>query len=182
MWFLLRRRVVWMALAGVLVAGEARAERAWIRGEVRLNLRAEPETHYRILDVVKTGDRVEVLERRGDWVKLREPDGNEGWIRAGYLQSEPPPSVLVTRLETELSTLGDRMVRAQAELASLRSAKQALDGRQDEIEQLRLENRALGAAERWSEWITGAAILAAGMLIGGALQRSGNRRAGRIRL
>ena len=171
-----------LATLALLAAGAAQAERAWVRGEVRLNLRAGPEPRYRIIDVVKTGDEVEVLERGEEWVKLRDPKGNEGWIRSGYLQPEAPASVQVTRLASELSTLRERVVSAQQELASLRNAQQELDASRGELEKLRLKNRELRAGQRWPEWVAGASLLAAGMLIGTALHRSPTRRAGRIRI
>ena len=56
---------------GLLGSQASAAERAWIKGEVRLNLRSGPGTSYRILDGVKTGDVLTVLNRQESWTEVR---------------------------------------------------------------------------------------------------------------
>jgi uncharacterized protein YraI len=48
----------WIGLA----AQTAHAAAAWVKGEVRLNVRTGPSNEYRILGELHTGDKVEVLE------------------------------------------------------------------------------------------------------------------------
>ena len=58
------------------------------------------------------------------------------------------------------------------------------DGEQQaEISHITRENMELKAGARWPEWIVGASVLAAGMLIGDVLHRNSTRRPpSRIRL
>ena len=84
-------------------------ERAWVRGEIRLNLRSGAGTQFRILGGVATGDGLSVLTRGNGWTKVRMTDGTEGWIPKGYLESEPPPTIRLAQLEIEVSTLRDRL-------------------------------------------------------------------------
>jgi N-acetylmuramoyl-L-alanine amidase len=44
------------------------------------NFRAQPGRRGRILAVLKRGTRVEVLEEKDDWFRVRLEDGREGWI------------------------------------------------------------------------------------------------------
>ncbi len=94
-----------IVLAGWLVAAGASAELAWVKGEVRLNLRAGPGTNYKILMGIKTGDALDVLERTTKWTKVRTANDETGWIPAGYLDKEPPPRVRLEQLETETQRL-----------------------------------------------------------------------------
>jgi hypothetical protein len=56
-------------------------------------------------------------------------------------------------------------------------------GQRSEIDRLEVENAELRANRRWPEWITGASVLAAGMLLGAILHRNATRRpTSRIRL
>ena len=87
--------VLAVLLAGPMWTATATAENAWVRGGIRLNLRTEPGTKFRILGVITTGEGVEVLERIEDWTRIRLPDGKEGWIPDGYLQSEPTPALRI---------------------------------------------------------------------------------------
>lgn len=172
----------------LLVAGTAQAERAWVRGEVRLNVRTGPGTQYRILDVVSTGDEVQVLRRGEDWTQIRlQGEGKEGWIPGGYLQAEPPPAIRVTELQSELEQVRGELESATDELSRLRESNATLasrDGEQRaEIDRLTQENVELRAGARVPELVAGASILAMGMIVGAFLYRSSTRsRPSRIRL
>lgn len=186
-----RHLVIAVLLATLALSGLASAEQAWVRGEIRLNVRTGPGTQYRIVGVTKTGDGVEITSRGDNWtqIRTRTEDGKsiEGWIPEGYLRPKPPPTIRlgqaearVGQLEAELSTL-----RGQSE--TLRSQNEVMTGRdgeqQSQIKELTLENMELNAGARYPEWITGASIFAAGMILGAMLHRSQSRRQpSRIRL
>jgi SH3 domain protein len=182
-------------LAGALVAaallalpGTALAQRAWVKGEVKLNLRTGPGTQFRIVGTVETGDEVRVIERGDDWTHVRtNGEDKDGWIPGGYLQDEPPPAVRLSQLETELERLRKEFGDTSSEAEKLREANATLasrDGEQrQEIDKLTQENLEMRAGARVPELITGASILAMGMIVGALLHRSATRsRPTRIRL
>ncbi len=182
----LRALVLAIALAA-LWANAAGAEYAWVRGEVRLNLRTGPGTQFRIVGVMKTGDAVTILKRAESWTQVRLGDGKEGWIPVGYLQAEPPPTVRLEQIQDELTSLQAKLEAALAESSKLKTRSDELesrdDGQQSEISRLDRENTKLKAQKRWPEWITGASVLAAGMLLGAILHRNSTRRpSSRVRL
>ena len=79
----------------------------------------------------------------------------------------------VESLREEVSTLRGERERLETSEASERGRAQALEA----------ENLNLKAGARWPEWITGAGILASGMLVGSILQTWASRRPrSRIRL
>jgi SH3 domain protein len=173
------------------VAAAAAAETAWVRGEVRLNLRTGPGTQYRILGVVTTGDEVKIIDRANDWTKVewKKPEGDveQGWIPEGYLRPEPPPTIRLERAESRVGTLEEELANLSRETEKLRADNEILtsqDGeQQSEIQQLTMENMELRAGARYPEWITGASIFAAGMVLGAWLHRnSARRQPTRIRL
>jgi hypothetical protein len=166
----------------------AAAEQAWVRGEIKLNVRSGPGTQFRILGGIATGDGLTVLDRGDGWTKVRMQDGNAGWIPVGYLKPEPPPTVRLGQLEGEVVTLRDQLDSITEERGSLRTANATLsesDGAQRaEIERLILDNTKLRAGARYPELIAGACILAAGMIIGAMLHKSttNKRPTSRIRM
>jgi len=177
--------------AGLLVtalgAGAASAEDAWVRGEVRLNLRTGASPTHRIVGGVKTGDQVRILKRGENWTRVRMQDGKEGWIPAGYLDPEPPPGIKLGLLEAEAGDLRARVDALSRENAELARGSQESGARESErtaeIARLSQENTRLKAGARWPEWITGAVILSVGMAFGAVWSRmSGRRSARRIRL
>lgn len=175
-------------LLSLLLAGSGQAaESAWIRGGVRLNLRTEPGTQYRIIAGVETGDAVTVLGRTEGWTHVRLADGKQGWIPEGYLDTEPPPLVQLEKLTDEVTGLRAQLEASNARTAELETANETLasrdGGQREEIDRLKVENTELRASKRWPEWITGASVLAVGMLLGAILHRNATRRpSSRIRL
>jgi len=187
------RALTLTAAVGLLLgaAASARAETAWVRGEVRLNVRTGPGTQYRIISVVTTGNEVQVLDHGEDWTKIQvtEEDGEvkQGWIPEGYLRPDPPPTVRLVRAESRVGTLEQELASISEETEKLRADNQTLtaqDGeQQSQIQQLTMENMELRAGARYPEWITGASIFAAGMVLGAWLHRnSARRQPTRIRL
>ena len=188
----MRRSHPWVAGAVVAAAlgwaPGAGAEQAWVKDELRLNLRSGPGVQYRIKGVVATGDEVTVLRpARDGWTKVRAKELGEGWIPEGFLQAQPTAGLRLEKSETETAEfrsqftgLTDRVQELEARNAELSSADA---GQRTEIETLTRENLELKAGARWPEWIAGAGILTAGMVMGAALHSlNGRRSRPRIRL
>jgi hypothetical protein len=187
------------ALAGAVItfwlvtigASEVSAEAAWVRSEIRLNIRTGPGTQYRIVGVAKTGDGVEIVERGKSWIHIRTRDekgeAKEGWIPEGYLNPQPPPTIRLERAEARVVELEEQLGSLGGETDKLRKNNQLLttqdSDQQSQIKQLSMENMELRAGARYPEWITGACIVAAGMLLGAMLHRNSVRhKPTRIRL
>lgn len=161
-------------------------EKAWIRGDLKLNFRAAPNAQATPLGILETGDAVAILERRAGWVRVQDDDDNIGWIPESYLDPEGPPTERLRELAGELVGVREELAAAHREIAALEESRQALETRDAEREllfqQLDEENRVLRAGERWPFLIMGAAILGAGF-IGGLLIRgsAARRSSSRIR-
>ena len=174
------------AAALLALPGAAAAEQAWVKDEVRLNLRIGPDTKYRILGGLKTGDTVEILARGDGWTQVRF-GGREGWIPAGFLQAEAPAGVQLERHLAETAQLRERFATLSTEVEELRSRNVELgsveETQSEEIDRLTRENVELRAGARWPHWIAGASIFLAGSLIGIIVHWSTSRRTvRRIRL
>lgn len=51
-----------------------------------LNLRASNSTNSKVLAAYGYGTKVSVTEQRGDWYKVKAPDGKEGWMYGDWLK------------------------------------------------------------------------------------------------
>lgn len=56
-----------------------------------LNMRTEPSASAAAAGTYRNGSRVTGLERRGDWVRVRTSDRQEGWMHGGHLSADGPP-------------------------------------------------------------------------------------------
>jgi len=51
-----------------------------------LRVRSGPSLSATEITKVDVGDKFELLEEKTDWVKIRLPDGNDGWVSANYVE------------------------------------------------------------------------------------------------
>jgi TonB family protein len=56
----------------------------------RLNVREQPATGAAAVARVKKGERLAVLGRDGDWVRVKLADGATGWVHGKYVRSDEP--------------------------------------------------------------------------------------------
>jgi len=99
----------------------------------------------------------------------------------------PPAATRVPRMEHETRELRGTVESLREEVATLRSERGRLENSEsterNRAQELEAENLKLKAGARWPEWITGAGILVAGMLVGSIVQTWASRRPrSRIRL
>ncbi|HJO22088.1 MAG: TIGR04211 family SH3 domain-containing protein [Myxococcota bacterium] len=184
------RRPVWLIAIALGIGGlpgTGTAERAWVKDEVRLNIRAGPGVEFKIHRAVKTGDSFEVLSRTEGWTEVRGRDALQGWIPAGYLQAEAPARIRLERHEADTAKLRSDHSRVSTEVETLRTENRELSqtstALQSRLETIEKENTELRAGARWPEWITGASILVVGGLLGIIVHATTTRRqTRRIRL
>lgn len=159
-------------------------ERAWVRGEVRINFRASASANSTPLGVLKTGDPVVVLERRGDWTRI-EVGETAGWIPSSYLDAVPPPTEQLAMLEAQVAELQGQLDTAKREAAADKERLEqlaAIDAeRETAMRRMSEENRDLRAGERWPYLVTGAGILGIGLAVGLLLRGGTRRSSSRIR-
>ena len=172
-----------------LAALAASAETGWVKDELRLNLRTGPGAEYRIKGYIKTGDSVTVLSHREGWVQVRTSSSElgDGWVEDGFLADEPPAAMRLAKTQAETAefrgqfgSLTERVKQLEAENNQF---KEEDTKQKEELESLTHDNMELRAGARWPEWITGALVLAVGMLTGAIVQSANSRRSRpRIRL
>ena len=65
---------------------------AFVRSNVvvsdKLNLRGGPSLSYRDVGALRKGDRVAVVETKGEWLRIVAPTGVELWVSSRYVASE----------------------------------------------------------------------------------------------
>ena len=92
----------------------------------------------------------------------------------------PPPELRLEEAEDKAASLLARLETSEAKIATLTARNNELAERDDtqrnDVERLIREASELRANKRWPEWVTGASVLAAGMVLGAFLHRSSSRR------
>lgn len=78
---------LWPALATAEQVGNLNA-----KGDNYLSLRARPSTKGKEISQMGAGTALTILERDGDWRKVRTSDGREGWAHSKYIVADPKPN------------------------------------------------------------------------------------------
>lgn len=191
----------------LLLPLQAWAESVYVRDMLRVGVRSEPDSSESPLAIVTTGSKLEVLDRRDGYVKIRTDDGVEGWVNDAYTSPEVPARIRLKEVEARNEDLEERLAKARREarqeIQELRATTAAtveendqLTARLEALEKdnasLRLRLRELNPAaepedasgagfmeRRWLIYAGGVlALLLAGFLWGARWQRG--RVAGRL--
>ncbi|MEH6368496.1 MULTISPECIES: TIGR04211 family SH3 domain-containing protein [Pseudomonas] len=100
-------------LGGLLMGGtQAQAEESndnarWVSDSLSTYVRSGPTDGYRIVGTLTSGERVELLNTKGDYSQVRGQSGSTVWIPSRDLQDVPGQAERLPMLEqkvTELST------------------------------------------------------------------------------
>jgi hypothetical protein len=83
-----------------------------------VSLSANPDGSGERVASLKSGDRVELIERSGEQVHVRLADGREGWLRAIYLSGDAPLRPRLAQSEAEVERLKAEVSRLQGQLAA----------------------------------------------------------------
>ncbi len=130
-------------LRGLLLAGLlllpflALAETMYISDNLRVGVRPEPDSRQPPVNVVTTGQRLEVLERRDGFLRIRTAEGVEGWIKEVYAVAEQPAAQRLRALE---KTHAELVAEKEKLDAALRDAVATNDAYAAEIKRLKEEN------------------------------------------
>lgn len=104
------------------VAPLAGAESLYVIEHLVVGVNSAPDDAGERIASVRSGERVEVLERFGDEVRVKLESGPEGWMKASYLSAEVPLAVRLAERTRELETARSSLGRVQRELAAAQAA------------------------------------------------------------
>jgi hypothetical protein len=110
-------------LAALLVAGLAlpalvRAEPLYVVEQLVVNVNSAPDASGERVATLKSGDRVEELERAGEEVHVRLASGRDGWVRASYLSATEPLRVRLSQREADVARLNEEVSALKAQLGA----------------------------------------------------------------
>lgn len=100
----------------------AQAETVYVAERIRIGLRADMAETSPVVKTAETGAPLEVVERLEKLVRVRDPQGTEGWIEARYLTPDPPARSQLAKLQEDLAKSRAQATEAQAQLKKAQSA------------------------------------------------------------
>jgi SH3 domain protein len=81
------------------------ADTRYVSDRLIISVRDGQDQNAAVLGYLETAAPVEILEEKKDFLKIRTEDGIEGWVRAQYIVSEKPKSLIIDNLKNEIEAL-----------------------------------------------------------------------------
>jgi SH3 domain protein len=117
-----------MLLTFAMSVGIVCAKTVYVSDELIITMREGKGNEYKIIESLKTGTPLEVIEESEKYLKVRTKSGSEGWVLKWYVNRKTPKPVViaglekkVARLETAIAQYKKDKETAQGELKTARS-------------------------------------------------------------
>jgi SH3 domain protein len=148
-------------------AGAVRAETAYVSDTLRVGVRPAPDSHAAPTGVIKTGMRLEMLESRNGYVRVKTKEGLEGWVKDTYIVKKPPAMITLQALQQRQGKLEGKHKTLEENNQVLQEANRVLNQRLDQLSaeraqwQLAQARATLGNKKAsWLWWLLGILMIA----------------------
>lgn len=121
------KKVAFIVICLVLFCSVSQAETLYISDFLRITMRTGPGIDHKIIEMIKSGQTVTVLEQGPEWTKIQLPTGKEGWVLNRFLTPKPPSGLLLKKLEEKHAELSLQVTTLIDENERLRNENQKLD-------------------------------------------------------
>lgn len=111
----------------MLLSGTALAHRAYVNDIMTITLRRGPGLQFKVLRTLSSGDRIDVLDIKKGWARVRTDNGAEGWVVARYLSDTEPVSRIAQKSVSEIKELSARLESIQVENKRISDEKAGLE-------------------------------------------------------
>jgi len=91
---------------------------AYITDKLVAGLYEDAAVSDKPLKALPSGTPLEVISRKNGFVKVRTPDGTDGWVEATYLTDEKPARTMLLDTQAKLSILQKQLEQAKGQLAN----------------------------------------------------------------
>ncbi|MBI2803099.1 MAG: TIGR04211 family SH3 domain-containing protein [Gammaproteobacteria bacterium] len=89
-------------------------EVSYVIDKLLVGVHRDDDLNSAIAKVLPTGTKIDVLARKGELAKIRDPEGIVGWVDSAYLMKDPPASSLVEQLRQDKQALAERVKALEA--------------------------------------------------------------------
>jgi SH3 domain protein len=109
-----------LVLAGALLALPAHGDSVYVIDRLEIGVHQGTDLDSVILAVVPSGTELTVMDRDGEFVEVRTPDGVTGWVDGRYVVDEKPGSAVLGEREAEFAEATRALGAARAQVEVLR--------------------------------------------------------------
>lgn len=111
------------------------AETVYVSDSLRVGVRAEPDNTFAPIGVVKTGMKLEVLDRQQGYLKIKTVEGLTGWIKNIYIIENAPAIIKLQQLQKNHEALTTQNKELQTTLSALEKTNSSLTEQVEELKE-----------------------------------------------
>ena len=103
----------------ILVSGRSWAENAYVTDTFTITFRTGPSTNNKVIDMLRSGKPVQVLETQGEWSRVQIIEDGEtktGWVVSRYLMTRLPFEQQANALREEIDPLREKLSSVEKKL------------------------------------------------------------------
>jgi SH3 domain protein len=119
-------RLLFVFISIFLLFVEAHAETMYVSDKMKITFRTGPGNDRKIISLLNSGQRAEVIQSSGNWVQVLLPDGKEGWVLNQYLTADVPCGIEIESLRQAHQNLNTEAAFLKEENIALKTDKKNL--------------------------------------------------------
>lgn len=94
----------------------ALSEQRYVVDTIVVSLREGPGPQYKPIKTVQTGQAMELIESKNNFIRVRTADGDVGWLPSQYATSQPTSADLVKELQGKINALSAQNEQLSAQI------------------------------------------------------------------
>ena len=113
------QRLLVVLLCIAVFAGPSFSEDMYVASVTEISLRTGPSVDNKIIAMLKTGSRLEVMEYKTDWSQVRVASGKSGWVLSRFITPKKPEILLLDELKEKNQALLSKLAQLEEENKTL---------------------------------------------------------------
>jgi SH3 domain protein len=83
----------------LIFSGVSFAEDIYVTGITNITMRTGPGTEHKIVAMLKSGTKLEIVQYQDDWSQVKTSYGKDGWVLSRFLTPKVPAALMVEELK-----------------------------------------------------------------------------------
>ena len=131
------KRYTFIIVAGLWLMTPAQAEIAYVTDMLQLDMYATADMTGSPILKLRSGDKMDVIERKGRYALIEAASGQKGWVKGLYLVDSEPARTRVNQLERSNQGLEGTVKKLRSQLSAeqgkVKDLKEVQSGEADQL-------------------------------------------------
>ncbi len=124
---------------------DSEKDRQYVTDQLRLSLYEDPNSQSKVLKLLQSGDMLIIDEIRGPYALVTDSSGIRGWVKRGFLVTDPTSNILLREEQEKNASLSEEIEKLSSSKVVIDTYEKDMDGLVAKIEKLedeKLKNQA----------------------------------------